>query len=107
VNGEAEMNVFQDWNFSDPGATATDLEDGDLTDQVVSDGVVTTNEPGIYTITYTVSDSAGNRTQAQRIVRVVSPPQVDSIGSGGPAGLLTLLLFALLRGRICRADISL
>jgi hypothetical protein len=38
VNGEAEMNVFQDWNFSDPGATATDLEDGDLTDQVVSDG---------------------------------------------------------------------
>jgi hypothetical protein len=56
VNGEAEMNVFQDWNFSDPGATATDLEDGDLTDQVVSEGVVTTDAPGIYTVTYTVLD---------------------------------------------------
>jgi hypothetical protein len=106
VNGDAEMNVFRDWNFNDPGATATDVEDGDISDQIVSEGIVSTHSPGIYTITYAVTDSAGNRAQAQRIVRVVSPPQVGGIGSGGPAGILALLSIVFLRGFMRRANMS-
>ena len=96
VNGDSEMNIFEGWNFTDPGATASDVEDGDLTQQIVVDGYVSTSEPGVYVLTYIVSDSAGNRAQAQRIVRVVSPPKEGGIGSSGPAGLLMLILLALL-----------
>ena len=99
VNGEPEMAIFEGWNFDDPGATASDVEDGDLTQMIVVDGFVSTSAPGVYVLTYSVSDSAGNRAQAQRIVRVVSPPEEGGIGSSGPAGLLILFIIALL-GRI-------
>jgi hypothetical protein len=105
VNGDAEMNIFLDWNFNDPGATATDVEDGDISDQIVSEGTVSTSSPGIYTITYTVADTAGNRAQAQRIVRVVAPPsQTSGGGADSPAWLLLLSIFACL-GRYLRRSI--
>ncbi|REJ13982.1 MAG: hypothetical protein C6W57_15185 [Caldibacillus debilis] len=62
--------------FVDPGATATDDVDGDLTEQIVVTGSVDTSKPGEYTLTYTVSDSAGNEATATRtvIVREVQEP---------------------------------
>lgn len=91
VNGDGQMNIFVGWNFADPGATATDLEDGNLTDQIQTTGQVNTGDPGVYVLNYSVSDSAGNRTQAQRIVRVVMPPEVGGIGSAGLFWLFSLL----------------
>ena len=96
VNGDSEMNILEGWNFDDPGATASDVEDGDLTQLIVVDGFVSASATGVYVLTYSVSDSAGNRAQAQRIVRVVSPPKEGGIGSSGPTGLLILFLIALL-----------
>jgi len=62
--------------FVDPGATATDDVDGDLTEQIVVTGSVDTSKPGEYILTYTVSDSAGNEATATRtvIVREVQEP---------------------------------
>lgn len=56
--------------FSDPGYTATDNVDGDITAKVKVNGVVDTNKTGTYTLTYTVSDNAGNSTTQSRTIYV-------------------------------------
>lgn len=56
--------------FRDPGFTATDNVDGDLTQQVQVTGMVDVYLPDTYTLTYTVQDSWGNVTTAQRQVTV-------------------------------------
>ncbi|MBC1800082.1 immunoglobulin-like domain-containing protein [Listeria booriae] len=56
----------------DPMSTmqATDKEDGDITDQIQVDGAVDTETAGDYTLTYTVTDSDGNKDTLTRIVTV-------------------------------------
>ncbi|PGD48906.1 S-layer protein [Bacillus toyonensis] len=50
------------------GLSATDKEDGDLTDKVTVDGKVDTTKPGTYVLTYTVKDSSGHlATQTQTV----------------------------------------
>ena len=57
----------------DPGATAIDAEDGDLTDEIVRDASqLDTATPGVYRVTYSVTDSAGCETRAVRYVRVIA-----------------------------------
>lgn len=46
--------------FTDPGATALDNVDGNITGSIVNGGTVNTSEPDVYTRTYDVMDSAGN-----------------------------------------------
>lgn len=71
--GSATIEVVKNDNYTDAGATATDNEDGIITSAIVSVGTVDTNTLGDYTITYDVTDSAGNAaTQVTRTVRVVS-----------------------------------
>ncbi|MFA5006528.1 MAG: DUF5011 domain-containing protein [Candidatus Izemoplasmatales bacterium] len=53
------------------GVTATDPEDGDISDDVRYTGNVNPNAVGVYTLTYTVTDSYGNVTTEQRVVTVV------------------------------------
>ncbi|HEY4493600.1 MAG TPA: thrombospondin type 3 repeat-containing protein [Candidatus Paceibacterota bacterium] len=70
-----------DDTFSDPGATATDEEDGDLTSSIVVGGDTVTNAEGTYTITYDVSDSDGlAATQVTRTVIVTSDTDLDDDG---------------------------
>ena len=86
LNGSAVVNVVVGGTFSDPGATATDAEDGDLTANIVVGGdVVDTDTLGTYVITYNVSDSSGNAaTEVTRTVIVrntdVNPPVITLIG---------------------------
>jgi hypothetical protein len=94
LNGDTELNIFQDWNFDDPGATARDIEDGDLTDRIQTEGTVNTSAPGVYVLTYAVSDSAGNSAQAVRIVRVVAAPREGGAGSSGFIWLFVLFIVA-------------
>ena len=53
------------------GATATDSYDGDLTSSITVSSNVDTNTVGTYTVTYTVSDAAGNQATETRTVNVV------------------------------------
>ena len=58
--------------YTDPGFTATDDEDGDVSANVtVDDSDVDTEEIGEYTVEYSVTDEAGNVGTATRTVRVV------------------------------------
>lgn len=65
----------------DPGYSATDNADGNVTADVVVSGTVNTATPGAYTVTYTVTDAAGNTATVSRTVTVVALAtglQVDS-----------------------------
>ena len=71
--GASPLEVNQGSTFTDPGATASDGVDGDLSASIVVGGdLVDTDTPGDYTITYDVSDAADNAADTvTRIVRVV------------------------------------
>jgi hypothetical protein len=73
--GNATINIKLGTNYTDPGSTAYDIEDGNLTDSIEVSGNVNTDEFGTYTLTYTVTDSASNSASIKRIVNVV--PDVD------------------------------
>jgi hypothetical protein len=96
--GAAVITVPAGTNYDDEGAIASDDVDGDLSDRIVTSGVVNTAVVGTYTITYSVSDRAANTSQATRKV-VVGINQGDGGGGGGTFSLLsltTLLLVGLL-----------
>ncbi len=65
-----EIKVNRGTNFTDPGFTASDECDGDITNQVSVEGDVDTKTDGTYTITYKVTDSSDNQTIVKRKVRV-------------------------------------
>jgi hypothetical protein len=56
----------------DPGTTANDEEDGNISSKINSDWStkVNVNKLGDYVVTYTVSDKKGNEAQATRKVKV-------------------------------------
>lgn len=72
LNGaSSETIILNSGTWTDPGATATDDEDGTVA--VVSDAGTTNpnaNRANTYTITYTATDAAGNVGTATRTVRV-------------------------------------
>lgn len=65
----ATMNVG---DLFDPmgGVSATDKEDGNLTDKVTVDGKVDTTKPGMYVLSYTVNDSKGHKVTTKQTVTV-------------------------------------
>lgn len=75
------------------GVTAVDARDGDLTAKIVVTGTVDPSKTGAYSLTYSVSDAAGNAASVNRAVTVVargvitptpSPsPSAPGAGSGG------------------------
>lgn len=69
-----DQTVSLNSTYTDQGATANDDEDGDISSSVTASGVsaVNTNQTGTYTITYSVSDAAGNTASATRTVTVVN-----------------------------------
>jgi hypothetical protein len=69
VTGSNPMTHNLGAAFTDPGATAVDDVDGDIT--VVATGTVNINAAGSNTITYTATDAAGNSATATRVVNVV------------------------------------
>lgn len=74
--------------FNDPGATASDNIDGNITQNITSDAALvpfgTPSNPGTagtYTITYSVTDGAGNTTTATRTVIITNlGPTIDIAG---------------------------
>lgn len=61
MNGDKNININVGGTYGDAGATATDNVDGDVSSQIVATGTVNTNAAGTYTISYNVTDSAGNK----------------------------------------------
>ena len=70
LNGEVKTYIKVGTAYTDPGFTASDNIDGDITSKVSVSGGVDTSRMGINTVTYTVADSFGNTTTATRKVYV-------------------------------------
>ena len=110
--GDAIVNLTVGNIYADAGATAEDAEDGDLTSDIIVGGdAVDSDNVGTYTMTYDVTDSAGNTaTQMIRTVNIVvptvPPPTTQPVSSGGGlSGAVESLLMSLLV-RLRRRTIS-
>lgn len=77
LNGDNPLTINKGSEFTDPGATATDNIDGDLTSQITVDGYVDTNTIDSYALVYSVTDAAGNTANARRTVNVVAVPACE------------------------------
>ena len=80
--GSSNINIEAGTTYTDPGANASDNEDGDLTSQIIITGSVDSNTLGVYSIIYSVTDSDGNTTSLTRFVNVIdtTKPVINLLG---------------------------
>lgn len=83
LRGSSSISLRKDNTYTDEGATASDESDGDITDDIVRTGTVDISTVGTYTLTYTVSDAAGNAAIPVTRTVTVTRRSEDSGGSGG------------------------
>lgn len=67
--GDANVTLNQGDTYTEAGATAVDDIDGPV--PVVITGTVDTSTPGVYTLTYTATDSSSNEANVTRTVNVI------------------------------------
>jgi beta-glucanase (GH16 family) len=81
LTGSTSITIEQGTDFSEPGWSASDNVDDALT--VTTEGTVNSDLVGVYTLTYSTSDSAGNTTSVTRTVTVVdtTPPVISLNGA--------------------------
>ena len=89
LSGEQEVVVYLARPYEEPGFTATDDRDGDITQKVVVEGTVDSYTAGSYPITYTVTDSFGNTTSVVRTVKVEPAPLTEPVVPNGKVIYLT------------------
>ena len=70
LNGNSTVNVRLGDKYVDAGATASDNIDGNITSKIITKSNVNTLKVGTYTVSYTVSDKAGNVDTKTRTVKV-------------------------------------
>ena len=71
LKGDKQMTVIKGQTYQEPGYSAYDSKEGDLTDKVIIEGSVNTNEVGSYTLTYRVTNSYTVKNEKTRIVKVI------------------------------------
>ncbi|MEW8992888.1 cell wall-binding repeat-containing protein [Clostridium sp.] len=81
ISGVADINIKVGNSFdAKTGVTATDLEDENITSKIIVSGTVDTKKVGKYILSYTVTDSDGNKVSINRNVNVTARNiQVDSL----------------------------
>lgn len=89
LEGGEDYVITLGTRYEEPGFTATDNVDGDVTAMVQVEGEVDWLTAGTYPITYTVTDSCENRTVVTRNVEVVTQPWQDTVYPEGKVVYLT------------------
>lgn len=91
LNGEKEVKFRQNTRYIEPGYTATDDQDGNITDKVQVEREKVAD--GKYDLLYSVTDSAGNKSEVQtRTVIVEKNLEKDksSSSTANKAGVIYL-----------------
>lgn len=93
LKGKKSITIKQGKKYKEPGYTAMDNCDGDLTKKVKITGKVNVDEPGTYTLQYSVVDAYKNKTTVARVVEVkakkTAAPQPDVVEPTGKVIYLT------------------
>ena len=89
LEGGEDYVITLGTRYEEPGYTAMDNVDGDVTAMVQVEGEVDWLTAGTYPITYTVSDSCENQTVVTRNVEVVTQPWQDTVYPEGKVVYLT------------------
>lgn len=74
LKGNQSQTIYIGESWKEPGYTAADNCDNDLTSKVITSGSVNTNKVGTYKINYTVKDSTSNTFSIDRTVKVINKP---------------------------------
>jgi len=79
LNGDANVTIEKDGNYTELNATANDNLDGDISSKIVIDSSdVNTDVVGIYVVTYNVTDAHGNKAiEVKRTINVTPVVIVD------------------------------
>lgn len=83
LQGESRMYIKVGTPYTEPGFSATDNMDGDITMKVSVTGTVDTSKMGRNNITYTVTDTAGNTTSISRSVLVYEKQATSTVVNPG------------------------
>lgn len=93
LEGDSSITLAFGKEYKEPGFSAYDNCDGDLTAKVQISGTVNTSKAGTYKLYYTVEDSYGNTDTAVRTVvvkaRVLPKPQQSEVTPSGKVIYLT------------------
>lgn len=89
LTGGTSVQISTGRVYEDPGFTAWDNADGDITLQVEVEGEVVWYRPGSYPITYTVTDSNQNTTTVTRTVEVTAAKRIEGVQDQGKVIYLT------------------
>jgi hypothetical protein len=81
ILGNNPDTIMQNKSYTDPGATATDNVDGNITNKITKLSTLDTSKIGTYIITYSVSDLAGNKATEVRTVIVTRNTSVRNINT--------------------------
>lgn len=87
--GEDTVYMLAGEEYPEPGWTAVDNRDGDVSDRVEVTGELDLRLAGTYTLTYTATDKSGNAVTAQRTVVVSPQPRPDTVTPSGNVIYLT------------------
>jgi hypothetical protein len=101
--GETTISIPAGAEYVEPGISAVDDIDGDISDQVEISGTVNTTAVGTQTLTYSVADRAGNTSTAVRTIKVGVN---EGTGGSGGGGVSPLLLLGLLLGVLRRIFVA-
>lgn len=100
LKSSATVSVAKGTKFTEPGYTAKDDSDGDITSKVTVSGNIDTAAAGSYVLTYTVSDKAGNKASVKRTVKVFLPDTASVICltfDDGPSTTVTPQILDILK----------
>ena len=70
-----EVTIYQNDTYNEPGYTATDNYDKDITSKVKVTNNIDNTKAGTYEVTYSVNDSSKNKTEIKRKVNVIEKPK--------------------------------
>lgn len=87
--GGEEITLRAGEKYEEPGYTASDNLEGDLTAQVRISGEVNSYQAGTYILTYCVEDRFGNQATVSRTVRVTGSGQPEIVTPTGKVIYLT------------------
>lgn len=102
LEGKDTLTYYVGQKYNEPGYSASDNYDGDLTKEVVISDNINGSQEGEYSVEYIVSDSSGNSVSAKRVVIFKEKPLPDINATAGAIPVLNYHFFCdPTRGESC------